>query len=93
MGDGKIIDDGLFVFNPRTEEAFAMGETEQSAAGLAAGIERAEAMKCIPGYYQRNYNMIPLTKFGDEVVSLRVIRERPSEPRARTRPCPRLTVL
>ena len=32
----------------------------------------AEAMKCVPGYYQRNYNMIPLAKFGDEVVSLRV---------------------
>jgi hypothetical protein len=45
VGDGKIIDDGLFVFNTRTEEAFAMGETEQSAAGLAAGIERAEALR------------------------------------------------
>lgn len=31
-----------------------------------------EAMKCVPGYYQRNYNVIPLAKFGDEVVSLRV---------------------
>lgn len=31
-----------------------------------------EALKCVPGYYQRNYNVIPLAKFGDEVVSLRV---------------------
>lgn len=31
-----------------------------------------EAMKCVPGYYQRNYNVIPLAKFGDEVISLRV---------------------
>ncbi|MBQ3344461.1 MAG: hypothetical protein IJG84_21355 [Kiritimatiellae bacterium] len=31
-----------------------------------------EAMKCVPGYYQRNYNVLPLAKFGDHVLSLRV---------------------
>jgi hypothetical protein len=31
-----------------------------------------EAMKCVPGYHQRNYNVIPLAKFGDEVLSMRV---------------------
>ena len=30
------------------------------------------AMKCVPGYYQRNYNIIPLAKFGDHVLSMRV---------------------
>ena len=30
------------------------------------------AMKCVPGYYLRNYNVIPLAKFGDEVLSMRV---------------------
>jgi histidine triad (HIT) family protein len=30
------------------------------------------AMKCVPGYYQRNYNIIPIAKFGDEVLSMRI---------------------
>ena len=30
------------------------------------------AMKCVPGYYQRNYNVIPIAKFGNEVLSMRV---------------------
>ena len=39
------------------------------ACFLPAGGNRTQ---CVPGYYQRNYNVIPLYKFGDHVLSLRV---------------------